>query len=159
MRWWLAAGSSAHLPSTRTSAAMEARPLKSALSNPRGENPVHTHAVVSELKEKERVSEVGVVIENSGMFQAEKWKTRKSKINERCLPSLLNQVERLLVPPIHHCHCLFKPVSRADGQTGAWLVGTYVLLSFKPHCAALSLAPETHHSTVAVKSLHLLVNP
>lgn len=41
---------------------------EAALSNPRGENPVHT-----QVKEKERVSEVEWLLKNSGMFQPEKW--------------------------------------------------------------------------------------
>lgn len=117
--------------------------IEAALSNPRGENPVHTHAALLNSKRKsEWARQSGYwrrEEKNRGMFQWEKWENWKSKINERCLPSLLNQAEQLLVPPIHHCHCLFKPVSQADGQTGAWLKGTYVLLSFKPHCA-LSLS-------------------
>ncbi len=117
---------------------------EAALSNPRGENPVHTHAVFPNSKRKSEWARRSGYWKIAACFSQRNGKTRKSKINERCLPSLLNQVERLLVPPIHHCHCLFKPVSRADGQTGAWLVGTYVLLSFKPHCACSLSRTETH---------------
>ncbi len=41
---------------------------EAALSNPRGENPVHTHAVFPNSKRKSEVSEAEWLLKNSGMF-------------------------------------------------------------------------------------------